>query len=67
MPCGVGGGVEVLSKLEKVFRLGVAVPWEGGTGANRGYLGLRVRNIKLVWFVGMGEISLPLFWLMLSG
>ena len=59
--------MEVLSKLEKVFRLGVAVPWEGGTGANRGYLGLRVRNIKLVWFVGMGEISLPLFWLMLSG
>ena len=59
--------VEVLSKLEKFFRLGVAVPWEGGRGANRGYLGLRARNIKLVWFVGMGEISLPLFWLMLSG
>ena len=56
--------VEVLSKLEKFFRLGVAVPWEGGRGANRGYLGL---NIKLVWFMGMGEISLPLFWLMLSG
>jgi len=59
--------VEVLSKLEKVFRLGVAVPWEGGRGANRGYLGLRARNIKLVWFVGMGEFSLPLFWLVLSG
>ena len=46
--------VEVLSKLEKFFRLGVAVPWEGGRGANRGYLGLRARNIKLIWFMGMG-------------
>lgn len=67
----MGGGVEaimeVLSKLEKFFRLRVTVPWEGGRGANRGYVGLSVRNIKLVWFMGMGEISLPLFWLMLSG
>ena len=41
MPCGVGGGVEaimeVLSKLVKLFRLGVSVTWEGGRRANRTY------------------------------
>ena len=59
--------VEVLSKLVKLFRLGVSVTWEGGRRANRTYWGLRVRDIKLVWFMGLGEISLLLFSLVLSG
>lgn len=58
--------VEVLSKLVKLFRCRVSVAWEGRRRANRTYWGLRVRDIKLIWFMGVGEISL-LFSLMLSG